>query len=315
MSRLFPFRSPVDLDDQRSPRLVDVDDEVADEVFAALSSDTARAILAALHEEPATTSDLADAVDTSVQNAAYHLENLRDAGLVEAVDTWYSERGTEMTVYAPTDESLVVFAGGDKEGTFRTLLARLVGAVTLVGVAWAALDRGLEYLTDRPPFGDGPSPGGADGGPAPGPADPGTTTRASAGTAGEEVRLTPTPDRTGATADSPDATAGAGTGAPTANEPSGGARPTPDPTAAPTDAVDHAPATSGGNATASPATTTTVDPTATAEVPTATAGGGGSGGPDLAAAGDLLGGVSAEFLVIAAGALALAVLSVRLRRG
>ena len=52
-------------------------------------------------------------VDTSLQNAKYHLEKLQNANLIETGDTWYSEQGNEMAVYAATSESLVLFAGLD----------------------------------------------------------------------------------------------------------------------------------------------------------------------------------------------------------
>ena len=143
MSTIFPLREKVSLDDGREPRLVDLDDDVADEVFKALSSGTTRRIFASLHDTPQTASDLADVTDTSVQNTQYHLQKLADADLVEVVDTWYSERGTEMKVYAPTDESLVLYAGNDKQGSLRALLKRVVGLVALLlpasaVVAWLA---------------------------------------------------------------------------------------------------------------------------------------------------------------------------------
>jgi DNA-binding transcriptional ArsR family regulator len=133
MSQVFPLRSPVELGD-REPRLVDMDDERADEVFEALGSGTTRRVLSALHEEPRTASDLADVTDTSVQNAQYHLGKLQDVDLIEPVDTWYSERGTEMTVYAPADEALVLFAGEDRSRSLRSLLTRVVGSVGLLSL-------------------------------------------------------------------------------------------------------------------------------------------------------------------------------------
>lgn len=143
MSSIFPLREKVSLDDGREPRLVDLEDDVADDVFQALSSGTTRQIFSALHETPQTASDLADVTDTSVQNVQYHLEKLADADLVENVDTWYSERGTEMKVYAPTDEALVLFAGRDKQSSLRALLTRVVGALAILlpmsaVVAWVA---------------------------------------------------------------------------------------------------------------------------------------------------------------------------------
>lgn len=55
---------------------------------------------------------MADRVGTSLQNAAYHLDRLLDAGLVTVIETWYSAKGKEMDVYAPATEPLVLFVGG-----------------------------------------------------------------------------------------------------------------------------------------------------------------------------------------------------------
>jgi len=55
-----------------------------------------------LYEEPQTASDIAKSLDMSVQNAKYHLDKLEEAGLIEIIDIWYSDRGREMNVYAPT---------------------------------------------------------------------------------------------------------------------------------------------------------------------------------------------------------------------
>jgi DNA-binding transcriptional ArsR family regulator len=166
MSSIFPLREKVSLDDGREPRLVDLEDDVADDVFQALSSGTTRQIFSALHETPQTASDLSDVTDTSVQNVQYHLEKLVDADLVETVDTWYSERGTEMKVYAPTDEALVLFAGRNKQSSLRALLKRVVGALALLlpmsaVVAWLA--RQLEPSQPTDPSGgqDPANPGTA----------------------------------------------------------------------------------------------------------------------------------------------------------
>ena len=87
---------------------VDLREEPAGRMFEALASDTARAIVDRLSAGPATASEIATAVDTSVQNAGYHLDRLEDAGVVTEADVWYSARGTEMSVYAPRVEEVVV---------------------------------------------------------------------------------------------------------------------------------------------------------------------------------------------------------------
>jgi DNA-binding transcriptional ArsR family regulator len=129
MSGIFPIKRSVELDENRGARLVDIDESVADEVFEALSSGTTRQIFKRLHESPQTASDLAEATETSLQNVQYHLEKLSDVELVEVADTWYSERGTEMKVYAPTDDALVLFAGRDKQGTLKSLLKRVAAVI------------------------------------------------------------------------------------------------------------------------------------------------------------------------------------------
>ncbi|WP_254761948.1 ArsR/SmtB family transcription factor [Natrinema marinum] len=128
MARLFPFRSETAAEEGQ-PRVVDLEGEDADAVFAALSSTTARRIYAHLDDEPATPSDIADAIDSSIQNVRYHLEKLEDAGLVEVVDTWYSSRGNEMSVYATTDGPLIVTSNESRATQLKEALSRFIGGV------------------------------------------------------------------------------------------------------------------------------------------------------------------------------------------
>jgi DNA-binding transcriptional ArsR family regulator len=110
MPTAFPYHTPVDHTPREQTSVV-VDDEQPTDVLQAVSSDTAQQILATLDDEPATTSDIAEAIDISIQNAKYHLDHLCEADLVEAVDTWYSRKGTEMTVYALSVEALIIQFG------------------------------------------------------------------------------------------------------------------------------------------------------------------------------------------------------------
>ncbi len=146
MSRLLPSL-PDSTPDDRDPRVVCVDDDEAEDLIAALGSKTARNVLSALHDEPATTSELADELDTSLQNVQYHLSNLSDADVVDVVDTTYSEKGREMNVYAPTDEPLVLFAGGaDQSHGIKTALKRLLGGYGVIGLAALAAQAAFSSL-------------------------------------------------------------------------------------------------------------------------------------------------------------------------
>ncbi|WP_336035695.1 ArsR/SmtB family transcription factor [Halobacterium yunchengense] len=134
MSGLLPSTS--EADPEGEPRVVGVDSDDADQLLSALSSGTARDLYAALHDRPATPSELAEDADTSLQNAQYHLGKLEDADLIEECDTRYSAKGREMSVYAPADAPVVLFAGDEEESeSVRTALTSLLGALGVLGVA------------------------------------------------------------------------------------------------------------------------------------------------------------------------------------
>ena len=135
MADLLPSSPDTSAADDADPRVIGLDSDDADELIGALSSATARKVLTALHTEPATPSALAKTVDTSLQNAQYHLEKLEDADIIEVVDTAYSAKGREMKVYAPADQPLVVFAGGPDQSTgLKAAISRLLGAFALLGL-------------------------------------------------------------------------------------------------------------------------------------------------------------------------------------
>ncbi|AHG02489.1 hypothetical protein HALDL1_01705 [Halobacterium sp. DL1] len=141
MSGLLPSRSEA-ADPEGEPRVVGVDSNDADRLLSALSSGTSRSLYAALHDRPATPSELAEDVDTSLQNAQYHLENLQDAELIEECDTRYSAKGREMSVYAPCDAPVVLFAGSEEEGeNVQTALTSLLGGIGVLGVASLLVQR------------------------------------------------------------------------------------------------------------------------------------------------------------------------------
>jgi predicted transcriptional regulator len=110
MPSALPHRPTVDHAPREQTDVVIGRDEPTD-ALCVLSCDTAQRILAALTDEPGTASDVAADVDASLQNVTYHLDRLCDAELIAPVNTWYSEKGKEMTVYAPTTERLVVRFG------------------------------------------------------------------------------------------------------------------------------------------------------------------------------------------------------------
>jgi DNA-binding transcriptional ArsR family regulator len=138
-----------------SPQVVRVGEDEADEVLDALRSDTARALMAALYESPAAPAELAERTDTTVQNINYHVNNLRSAGLVEPVDTRYSEKGREVTVYGPASDPIVLVGEEDPGAVDRTLSELLTGVGALAVASLAVqivVDRFLGGLPDATEF-------------------------------------------------------------------------------------------------------------------------------------------------------------------
>jgi len=141
MADLLPSRPDIS-DDDKDPRVVGLDSDDVDDLLAAISSETARDALATLHDDPAPPSEVADRIDTSIQNAQYHLDRLETAGLIEGAGTAYSEKGREMTVYAPSDQALVVVAGSDDEATgLQSALTQLLGGVGAIALGSVVVDR------------------------------------------------------------------------------------------------------------------------------------------------------------------------------
>lgn len=148
MKRLLPSREPTRPAPEEGARVVELDDDAAGEVFGALSSETTRDVLTAIYETPGTASEIADAVDTSLQNVKYHLTKLEEADLIEVGDTWYSEQGNEMKVYAPTNESVVMMASDERTySSIRDALSRILGAVG----AWLLLSVVVEHVAAPAP--------------------------------------------------------------------------------------------------------------------------------------------------------------------
>ncbi|WP_049921789.1 ArsR/SmtB family transcription factor [Halopiger djelfimassiliensis] len=145
MSRLLPTTADATTDRTGDPSLLCLDDDRTDDVLAALSSGTARAIFRELNERPLTAAGLADRLEMSIQSVSYHLENLSETGLIEVSDTCYSEKGREMDVYSVSEEPLVLFLGTEEDQPgLRVALknvAAAVGPAGIVAIVWGVLSR------------------------------------------------------------------------------------------------------------------------------------------------------------------------------
>lgn len=128
------------------PRVVDVTDEEADEVLEVLSSETRRNIFRRLFREPATASELAEDLDTTVQNISHHVSRLEEADLVEPVGEKYSVKGNEMNVYGPASDPLVFVGRTEMQSQIDNSIADVVTGLGVIAGAALLVQWGVYQL-------------------------------------------------------------------------------------------------------------------------------------------------------------------------
>lgn len=127
-------------------RIVDIDDKEADEVLDVLSSVTRRDVFRCLFAEPATTSEVADRLDTSLQNISRHISILENAELIEPVGHQYSEKGNEMIVYGPASDPLVFVGQRELRPQLDHSLSEIVTGLGLLAAASMLIQWGVYQL-------------------------------------------------------------------------------------------------------------------------------------------------------------------------
>lgn len=149
---MFPDRSEMTVEQTEDPSVLYVDNQETREIVSVLSTDTAYGIFQLLNQQPSTSSEIASEMDLSVQNTSYHLHNLEEVGLIEVVDTCYSEKGREMDVYAPTrDPKVVVLGTDDNQTTIRrafSQMAGVIGAPAIIISLWTFLRHLIKQIQE-----------------------------------------------------------------------------------------------------------------------------------------------------------------------
>ena len=120
----------VDSSQEGDLRFLNISDSQAEDIGEVISSDGSRQILEYIYTEPASSSEVADELNISIQNASYHLKKLLEAELIQVAGTKYSEKGAEMNIYAPSESPIVLFVGNNnRKDSFIDLLKRASGAI------------------------------------------------------------------------------------------------------------------------------------------------------------------------------------------
>jgi len=115
-------------------------DERAQRIARAMASQTANAIIQAFGSGPLTSSEVARSMAIPITTATYHIENLLNAGLIEVMETRWSEKGREVKVYGLANQVVII---APPESDLRSVLkkyATLFGIVVLASVGlWGIL--------------------------------------------------------------------------------------------------------------------------------------------------------------------------------
>ncbi len=115
-------------------------DERAQRIARAMASQTANAIIQAFGSGPLTSSEVARSMAIPITTATYHIDNLLNAGLIEVMETRWSEKGREVKVYGLANQVVII---APPESDLRAVLkkyATLFGIVVLASVGlWGIL--------------------------------------------------------------------------------------------------------------------------------------------------------------------------------
>ncbi len=127
-------------------------DERGQKIARAMASQTANAIIQAFGGGPLTSSEVARQMKIPITTASYHIENLLAAGLLEVMETRWSEKGREVKVYGLANQVLIIAPPASDLRSVLQKYATLFGIVVLASLGlWAILPAVLPPSWDVPP--------------------------------------------------------------------------------------------------------------------------------------------------------------------
>ena len=121
-------------------------DERAQKIARAMASQTANAIIQAFGSEPLTSSEVARRMEIPITTASYHIENLLDAGLIEVMETRWSEKGREVKVYGLANQVFIIASPVSDLQSVLKKYTTLFGIVVLASIGlWSILPAMLPF--------------------------------------------------------------------------------------------------------------------------------------------------------------------------
>jgi DNA-binding transcriptional ArsR family regulator len=120
--------------------LLEPGQEKSQNIVKAISHQNAGEIMQLLSAEgPMKLSDIASRLNLSTNAAKYHVENLRNAGLIEIANTRYSVKGRKMKVYRLKNQVFIVAPKLNSGADLRAVLLKYATLCGLFIVTFAAI--------------------------------------------------------------------------------------------------------------------------------------------------------------------------------
>lgn len=120
--------------------VVSMKDERAKIVAMEIANDKGRQVLECIFEGKKSTTDIANELDMGLSTVLFHIERLREAGLIKVVDTELSKKFREIKYYGPSKQAILIVPPSDEAAksvvasTVRSpLSAKLIGISSLMG--------------------------------------------------------------------------------------------------------------------------------------------------------------------------------------
>jgi len=110
-------------------------DDRARKIGRAMANKTAGEILGLLREGEQALSQLSEALEQPITTVKYHVDNLLDAGMIEIVDTRYSEKGRKIKIYGVCEQVVIVSPGKADIQSILMKYASLFGILIFASLA------------------------------------------------------------------------------------------------------------------------------------------------------------------------------------
>jgi len=120
--------------------VISMNDENAKIIAMELANDKGRMVLESIFEGKKSSSEVAKELNMSLPTVLFHIERLKDTGVIKVIETNLSKKFREIKYYGPTKKAILIIPSKNKEpiesaanSIFTGINAKLVGITGFIG--------------------------------------------------------------------------------------------------------------------------------------------------------------------------------------